>query len=91
MPNLATERINLRAPTEAKKVIEQAASLSAISVSSFILEHAYQAAKQLMSEHERIALTNTERDKFLAVLDNPPSPNTEMRELLALGEQLVSH
>ncbi|HQV22944.1 MAG: DUF1778 domain-containing protein [Moraxellaceae bacterium] len=91
MPNLAVERINLRAPTEAKQIIEQAATLSATSVSAFILEHAYQAAKQLISEHERIVLSNAERDKFLAVLDNPPSPNAAMRELLELGEQLVSH
>lgn len=89
--SVSVERINLRTTQEAKQLIEQAATLSATSVSSFVLEHAFNAAKQMITEHERIVLTNAERDRFLAVLDNPPRPNAAMRELLELGEKLVSH
>lgn len=89
--SISVERINLRTTSEAKQLIEQAATLSAMSVSSFVLEHACNAAKQMITEHERIILTNAERDRFLAVLDNPPRPNAAMRELLELGETLVSH
>ena len=89
--SISVERINLRTTAEAKHLIEQAATLAATSVSSFVLEHACIAAKQMITEHERIILTNAERDRFLAVLDNPPRPNAAMRELLELGETLVSH
>lgn len=85
-----TERINLRASAEAKEMIEQAAALSATSVSAFILEHAYSAAVQLLSDHQRIVLNQAEAARFLDALDNPPAPNQAMSELLELGDRLVS-
>ncbi len=58
MPNLATERISLRTTTEAKQTIEQAAALSGISVSAFVLEHAYQAARRVILEQQQIQSFN---------------------------------
>lgn len=88
--SLSVERINLRTTPETKQLIEQAAALSSTTISAFVLEHACVAAKHMINEHERIVLNNQERDHFLAVLDNPPHPNAAMRELLTLGETLVS-
>ncbi len=85
-----TERINLRASAEAKQMIEQAAALSATSVSAFILEHAYSAAVQMLTDHQRIVLSQAEAVRFLDALDNPPAPNEDMSDLLALGDRLVS-
>ena len=56
MPNLATERISLRTTTEVKQTIERAAALSGISVSAFVLEHAYQAARRVILEQQQIQL-----------------------------------
>ncbi len=89
-PPASVERINLRASTEAKQMIEQAAALSATSVSAFILEHAYGAAVQLLNDHQRIMLNQAEAARFLAALENPPQPNDAMTELLELGDRLVS-
>jgi uncharacterized protein (DUF1778 family) len=58
MPNLATERISLRTTTEVKRMIEQAAALSGISVSAFVLEHAYQAARRVILEQQQIKSFN---------------------------------
>ncbi len=58
MPNLATERISLRTTSEVKRTIEQAAALSGMSVSAFVLEHAYQAARKVMLEQQKIQSLN---------------------------------
>ncbi len=58
MPNLATERISLRTTSEVKRTIEQAAALSGISVSAFVLEHAYQAARKVILEQQKIQSFN---------------------------------
>ena len=58
MPNLATERISLRTTTKVKQTIERAAALSGISVSAFVLEHAYQAARKAILEQQQIQTFN---------------------------------
>ncbi|HQV80079.1 MAG TPA: DUF1778 domain-containing protein [Agitococcus sp.] len=63
MPNLATERISLRTTTEVKQTIERAAALSGISVSAFVLEHAYQAARRVILEQQQIQLLSQAASK----------------------------
>ena len=63
MSNLATERISLRTTTEVKQTIERAAALSGISVSAFVLEHAYQAARRVILEQQQIQLLNQAASK----------------------------
>jgi uncharacterized protein (DUF1778 family) len=58
MQTIAAERIHLRASFEAKQTIEQAAALSGISVSAFVLEHAYQAARRVILEQQQIQSFN---------------------------------
>jgi len=60
MQNIATERIHLRASLEAKQTIEQAAALSGVSMSAFVLEHAYQAARKAILEQQQIKLCREE-------------------------------
>lgn len=58
MQTIAAERIHLRASLEAKKTIEQAAALSGVSISAFVLEHAYQAARRVILEQQQIQSFN---------------------------------
>ena len=58
MQTIAAERIHLRASFEAKKTIEQAAALSGVSISAFVLEHAYQAARRVILEQQQIQSFN---------------------------------
>lgn len=76
------DRINLRTPHETKAVIEQAAELIGTSLSAFMLTHAYEAAKRVISEQQMLTLSNRDRDAFLDALENPPAANEALRELL---------
>lgn len=82
MPANDSSRINLRASSEAKAMIERAAALMGTTVSAFMIQNAYEAAQKLVAEWETITLSDRDRDAFLAALDNPPEPNAELKRLM---------
>ena len=77
-------RINLRTSPEAKALIERAAAIMGSTVSSFMLQNAYEAARRLVAEQEVITLSDRDRDAFLAVLENPPEPTQALIDLMRL-------
>ena len=66
---------------EAKKTIEDAAKLSNISVSSYILSTVLKQARLDLEKNEIITLNNKERDALMNALANPPEPNEALKEL----------
>ena len=82
--------INLEMTQEFKEVIVRAAQLKMMSVNSYLTSLAYDNAKQVISEYETLRLSNEERDRFLALLDNPPEPTdkakTAMRKYMKRAE-----
>ena len=75
-------RINLRTSPEAKALIERAAAIMGSTVSSFMLQNAYEAARRLVAEQEVITLSDRDRDAFLAALENPPEPTQALIDLM---------
>ena len=75
-------RINLRTSPEAKALIERAASMMGTTVSSFMLQNAYEAAQRLVAQYETIMLSDRDRDAFLAAIDNPDEPTEELKALM---------
>lgn len=75
------KRIEFRVPDEAKKTIEDAARLSNISLSSYILTVVLKQAKIDLEQNEVITLNNKERDSLMEALANPPKPNEALKSL----------
>ena len=75
------KRIEFRVPDEAKKTIEDAAKLSNISVSSYILSVVLKQARLDLEQNEVITLNNKERDSLIRALECPPKPNDALRGL----------
>ena len=75
-------RINLRTSPEAKALIERAAAIMGSTVSSFMLQNAYEAARRLVAEQEVITLSDRDRDAFLEALENPPEPTQALIDLM---------
>ncbi len=76
-------RINLRTSTEAKIVIERAASLMGTTISSFMLQNAYEAARRIISENDTLFLTQRDFDAFTASMQKPAKPKAALRKLMA--------
>ncbi|NET38105.1 MAG: DUF1778 domain-containing protein [Cyanothece sp. SIO1E1] len=67
-------RIEIRVSQEDKKLLEQAASLQGLSLSQYMLSTALDIAKEKIATHEKMVLSNRDRDLFIALIDNPPAP-----------------
>ena len=85
-PTTRTEsaRINLRTSPEAKALIERAAAIMGSTVSSFMLQNAYEAASRVVANNETIVLSQEAFEAFIAVCENPPEPTGALRQLMAL-------
>ena len=86
---LATERISIRTTPHAKSVVEQASQLTGVSMSSFIMDIAYQKAVEMINNQQRITLNSKEWQNAIELLDNPPEPNDKMKALFKRGYQVV--
>lgn len=75
------KRIEFRVPDEAKKTIEEAARLSNISVSSYILSVVLKQARLDLEQNEIVSLSNLERDRLMEAFANLPAPNGALKGL----------
>jgi len=87
MANLATERINVRSTVDAKNVIEQAANLLGLSVSSFMIQSSFERAKELLKSNHELKVNNADRDMLMNLLENPHPANDEMKNLMSLLDE----
>lgn len=76
-------RINLRTSPEAKALIERAAALMGTTVSSFMLQNAYEAARRVVADNDTIMLSQRDFEAFIVACENPSEPNEALRALMA--------
>jgi uncharacterized protein (DUF1778 family) len=76
-------RINLRTSSEAKAMIERAAALMGTTVSSFMLQNAFEAARRIVSETDTLLLTQRDFEAFATSIETPPKPKVALRKLMA--------
>ena len=76
-------RINLRASPEAKALIERAAALMGTTVSAFMLQNAYDAARRVVAESDPLTLSQNAFDEFVAACEKPAKPTKALRDLMA--------
>jgi uncharacterized protein (DUF1778 family) len=71
---LKKERIELRVAPSAKLVIQRAMAVSGLTAGDL----AYEGARRILAEHERMELTGADSDAFLAALLDPPEPTEKL-------------
>lgn len=71
---LKKERIELRVAPSAKQVIQRAMAVSGLTAGDL----AYEGARRVLDEHERMMLVGADRDAFLAAVTEPPEPNEKL-------------
>lgn len=75
-------RIDLRVTQEQKELLERAASLKRVSLSAYTLFYVLPAAKQEVDSHERLVLSNRDRDLFMSVMENPPDLKGKLKSAI---------
>lgn len=73
-----TERIELRVAPSVRRLIEQATAVSGLAAGDL----AYEGARHILQEHERMVLRGADREVFLKAVTNPPAPAARLVEAL---------
>ncbi len=76
------ERLNIRASRYQKELIARAAKLKNTTLSDFVLEHAVEAAQNLLSDEPHIVLSGAQWEAFCRALDAPPKSIQALKKLL---------
>ncbi len=76
------DRMHLRLDAESKRRLERAASYANKSVSEFVLANAIEAADKVIGEHERMVVSDRDRDVFFEAILNPPKPNKALHNAM---------
>ena len=80
--SLKATKVQLRLRPDQKAVLARAAQLRQTSLSNFLLEHAYEAAQQVLAEQVDLVFPPAEWAAFCKALDAPPRPIPALRKLL---------
>lgn len=65
-----TERMELRVAPSVKKLIERATAISGLAAADL----AYEGARRILEDHERMLLRGEDREAFLDAVAHPPRP-----------------
>jgi uncharacterized protein (DUF1778 family) len=80
-------RVSLRIPAKDKALLVRAVALQQTSLTEFVLRHAVEAARTLIDQAEKVALSERDSLRVLDLLENPPAPNEKlMKAAYALPE-----
>jgi uncharacterized protein (DUF1778 family) len=82
---LKKERIELRVAASAKELIQRAMMVSGLTAGDL----AYEGARRVLDEHQRMVLTGADRDAFLDAVVNPPEPTDKLIAALRRHKQLL--
>lgn len=82
---LKKERIELRIAPSAKQLIQRAMAVSGLTAGDL----AYEGARRVLDEHERMVLLGADRDAFLAAVKNPPEPTEKLVAALKRHRSLL--
>jgi uncharacterized protein (DUF1778 family) len=82
---LKRDRLELRLATSAKALIQRAMAVSGLTAGDL----AYEGARRVLEDHERMVLTGANRDAFLAAVQNPPAPTDKLVAALRRHSDVV--
>ena len=79
------DRIELRVAASAKALIQRAMAVSGLTAGDL----AYEGARRVLDEHERLLLTGADREVFLKAVLNPPKPTKRLVNAFKRHRQLI--
>ena len=72
-------RLTFTLSPEHKDCLERAAAITGLSLADYVIHQALNAAMEHIAQHDRMVLSNQDRDIYLAALEHPPEPNEALK------------
>lgn len=83
------ERMHIRLDAVSKQKLERAAAYVHKNLSEFVLGQTLNAADEVIHQHETLTLNQADWEVFLDALENPPQPNTRLKDAFAEHKKRV--
>lgn len=80
-------RLDMRINSQAKMIIERAASITGQTLTDFAVSNLVQSAMETIERYEKLVLSDRDRDRFLAALDRPAKPLPALAKAARLHAQ----
>jgi uncharacterized protein (DUF1778 family) len=80
-------RLDLRVSQVQKELLEKAAAIKGLSLSAYTLAHLVPIAEREIATQERLVLSNSDRDLFLSVMENPPALKGKLKTAIQNYQQ----
>jgi len=81
---LRDTKVQLRMRPLQKQIISRAAELRQTTLTNFMVEHAFDAAQNILADQAHFYLSPKKWDEFMAALDAPPKDLPQLRKLLTV-------
>lgn len=82
---LKKERMELRVASSARDLIQRATAVSGLTAGDL----AYEGARRVLEEHERMVLSGTDREAFFEAVLHPPEPTDKLIQALRRHKTLA--
>lgn len=83
-----TERLDMRLTPEHKSLMEQAASLKGLSLSSWVKSVVLTEAREAIEAHNRTTLSRRDWKKFLEIVDSDDAPAPALKRAVARHKKI---
>ncbi len=87
MSTLNNQRVSARVNPEIYETITQAADLTGSTLNQFIVQSAYEKARDILEKEKLIRLTGRSAAEFFKALDRPPEPSLKLIKAVKLYKE----
>jgi uncharacterized protein (DUF1778 family) len=75
-------RMEFKTTQDTKDILSEAALLSGLDLTSFVIGIAEEKARKVIMQHQSLNLNKAEQQRLFDVLINPPAPSDSLKALL---------
>ena len=75
-------RLDLRVTLKQKELLKRAAAIKGVSLSAYTLSYLLPAPRQDIDSHEKLVLSNRDRNLFISVMENPPKLKGKLKSAI---------
>ena len=83
---LKPARMEFKTSFDVKELLNRAAALDGMDLTSFVLGPAIEKARQVVAEHALITLSASGQATLAQLLSNPPKPTAAMNDMMNLPD-----
>jgi uncharacterized protein (DUF1778 family) len=83
---LRQARMEFKTTPDMKKLLNKAATLAGLDLTSFVLGTAIEKARKVLDEHANITLTLQGQEALVKLISTPAKPTPAMKKLMALPD-----